>query len=201
MCLSAHRKYSLGSASAPVRQRGLDIMARAIGFAVEFGLRIVQVAGYDVFYEESTQQTRDLYLQSLCRASEWAAQAGVMLGLENVDCPVVDSVSRALPFVAAVRSPWFQLYPDIANLAAMGHEVAAQLREAGEHLVAVHIKDGRLGEIAGPLRPGPRRLQGRLLDAAGARFRGTAGGRDVERGRGGSDRGRRPHLAVAARGA
>ncbi len=147
MCLSAHRKYSLGSASARVRERGLTIMRRAIAFAVEFGPRIIQVPGYDVFYEESTEETRGLYLEGLCRSAEWAREAGVMLGLENVDCPVADSLSKALRFVGAAGTPWFQLYPDVGNLAAMGHDVPSQLREAGSHLVALHVKDARPGDI------------------------------------------------------
>jgi len=147
MCLSAHRKYCLGSTSAPVRERGLTIMKRAIGFAAEFGLRVVQVSGYDVFYEESTEETRGLYLEGLCRAAEWAREAGVMLGLENVDCPVADSLSKALRFVGEAGTPWFQLYPDVGNLAAMGHDVPSQLREGGSHMVALHLKDARIREI------------------------------------------------------
>jgi L-ribulose-5-phosphate 3-epimerase len=147
MCLSAHRKHSLGSLSPEVRERGLTIMRRAIDFATEFGLRIVQVAGYDVFYEESTERTRALYRENLCRSAEWAREAGVMLGLENVDCPVAESISKALTFVREAQTPWFQLYPDVANLAAMGQDVPSQLREGGHHLVALHMKDGRLREI------------------------------------------------------
>ena len=147
LCLSAHRKYSLGSSAAPVRERGLGIMRRAIDFAAEFGLRIVQVAGYDVFYEESTERTRGLFLENLCRSAEWAREAGVMLGLENVDCPVAESITRALRFVEAARTPWFQLYPDIANLAAAGHDVPSQLREGGSHIVSLHMKDSRIREI------------------------------------------------------
>jgi L-ribulose-5-phosphate 3-epimerase len=147
MCLSAHRKHSLGSASREVREHGLAIMQRAIGFAAEFGVRIVQVAGYDVFYEESTERSQALYLEGLHRAAEWAQEAGVMLGLENVDWPIAESISKGLGFVRELGTPWFQLYPDVANLAAMGFDVPSQLREGARHLVALHMKDGRLREI------------------------------------------------------
>ena len=147
LCLSAHRRFPLGSASRPVRERGLQIMRRAVDFAAESGARLILVAGYDVFYEPSTERTRALYLEGLRRAAEWAASASVMLGLENVDCPLVDSVTKALRFVEAVDTPWLQLYPDVANLAAMGYDPAAGLRAAGRHLVGLHLKDGRPGEI------------------------------------------------------
>ncbi len=147
MCLSAHRKYSLGSTSRLVRERGLTLMKRAIEFAAEFGLRLVQVAGYDVFYEESTEVTRNLFLENILRCAAWAQESCVMLGLENVDNPVVDSITSALRFVQAANTPWFQLYPDVANLAAMGKDVSGELLSGGRHIVSLHLKDGRIGEI------------------------------------------------------
>ena len=147
MCLSAHRKYSLGSTSPLVRERGLTLMKRAIDFAAEFGLRLVQVAGYDVFYEETTEATRNLFLENITRSAAWARESCIMLGLENVDSPVVDSITSALRYVEAADTPWFQLYPDVANLAAMGKDVSRELLSGGSHIVSLHLKDGRLGEI------------------------------------------------------
>jgi L-ribulose-5-phosphate 3-epimerase len=147
MCLSTHRKYSLGSASRPVRERGMTLMKQAIEFAAEFGLRLVQVAGYDVFYEESTETSRSLFLENLIRSAAWARESCIMLGLENVDSPVVDSITSALRYVEAANTPWFQLYPDIANLAAMGKDVSRELLIGGSHIVSLHLKDGRIGEI------------------------------------------------------
>ncbi|MFI5369842.1 MAG: L-ribulose-5-phosphate 3-epimerase, partial [Spirochaetia bacterium] len=147
MCLSAHRKYALGTRSKPQRHEALDIMRRAIDFAAEFGLRIVQVAGYDVFYEESTEQTRALYMQSILQSAEWARQSCVTLALENVDRPTVDSIVKGMQFVQAADTPWFQLYPDIGNLAAMEKDVTEELLAAGRHLVGLHLKDTRLGEF------------------------------------------------------
>src|SRR5512147_347733 len=51
MCLSGHRKYPLGSHTPEIRQKGLEILYKAIDFAGDIGLRVVQVMGYDVFYE------------------------------------------------------------------------------------------------------------------------------------------------------
>ena len=147
MCLSAHRKYALGSQSAPLRQEALDIMRRAIDFAAEFGLRIIQVAGYDVFYEESTERTRASYLQGILQSAEWARQSCVTLALENVDWPTVDSIEKGMRFVQAADTPWFQMYPDIGNLAAMEKDVTSELLAAGRHLVGLHLKDTRLGEF------------------------------------------------------
>ena len=146
MCLSGHRTHALGSASAAVHGRALDIMRRAIDFAAEFGIRIVQVAGYDVHYEESTAETRSRYRDSILRSAAWARESCVMLALENVECPLVDSIEKALAFVEAADTPWFQLYPDIGNLSAMGKEVSRELLLGGRHIVGIHLKDTRAGE-------------------------------------------------------
>lgn len=149
MCLSGHRKYPLGSASPEIRERGLDIMHRAIEFAADIGLRIVQVMGYDVFYEPSNAGTEVRFLAGLEAAVRWAGEAGVMLGLENVDRELVDSVEKGLRFVRALNSPWLHLYPDIGNLVAAGHRPADQLPLATGHVVAVHVKDAWPGVLRG----------------------------------------------------
>jgi L-ribulose-5-phosphate 3-epimerase len=147
MCLSGHRRFALGSASKPQRERALAIMRRAIDFAAEFGLRIVQVAGYDVHYEPSTEQTRSLYMESIFRAAAWARESCVMLALENVECPEVDSIEKAMRFVRAADTPWFQVYPDVGNLTAMEKDVSRELELGGRHLVGIHLKDTRIREF------------------------------------------------------
>ena len=147
LCLSAHRKHALGSQSAAVRRQALSIMRKAIDFAAELGIRMVQVAGYDVYYEESTDRTRALYGESILRSAEWARGACVMLALENVDCPFMDSIEKGMIFVRSADSPWLQMYPDIGNLAATGKDVPRELRSGGRHIVGVHVKDTRPREF------------------------------------------------------
>jgi L-ribulose-5-phosphate 3-epimerase len=147
MCLSAHRKFALGSASPNLRRQALHIMRRAIDFAAEFGIRIVQVAGYDVHYEESTERTRALYLESILQSAQWARESCVMLALENVECPMVDSIEKGMELVRAADCPWFQMYPDVGNLTAMEKDVPRELMAGGRHVVGIHLKDTRLREF------------------------------------------------------
>ena len=149
MCLSAHRKYPLGSAVPETRARGLDILRRAIEFAADIGLSIVQVMGYDVFYEPAYAGTEARFLDGLEEGVWWAGTSGVMLGLENCDLEFVDSIDKGLRIVQHLNSPWFQLYPDMGNLAAAGYDPAEQLRRAAGHLVAVHVKDTVPGVVRG----------------------------------------------------
>ena len=93
-----------------------------------------------------------------------------MLGLENVDVPIAESVGRLMGIVDAIDSPWFQLYPDMGNLAAAGYDPPAEFPLAGGHMVAVHVKDAAPGVIRGvPFGEGivPHRATFRSLAATG----------------------------------
>ena len=149
MCLSAHRTYPLGSHSPEMRSRALEILRKAIEFAVDVGLGIVQVPGYDVFGEPSDADTVAHLLHGLCQGAEWASQSCLMLGLENVDVSISESISATMRLLTAANSPWLQLYPDMANVAAAGYSPPEQLRLAKGHIVAVHVKDGAAKVIRG----------------------------------------------------
>jgi L-ribulose-5-phosphate 3-epimerase len=86
-------------------------------------------------------------MQSILQSAEWARHSCVTLALENVDCPVVDSIQKALRFVTAADTPWFQVYPDVGNLVAMEKDVERELVAGGRHIVGVHLKDTRIGEF------------------------------------------------------
>jgi L-ribulose-5-phosphate 3-epimerase len=146
MCLSGHRKWALGSAYPEVRGRGLEILCKAVKLCVDTGIRIIQLAGYYVYYEEHIPGSMERYRDGLAQGLEWASQAGVMLALENVDGNDVDSVTRAMQFVSYFNSPWFQVYPDVGNLGEHGLDVRAELQCGCGHLVGIHVKDTRPGE-------------------------------------------------------
>jgi predicted hexulose-6-phosphate isomerase len=149
MCLSAHRKYPMGSANPEIRRRGMEILKKAIDFAASIGLRIVQVNGYDTFYESSNAKTQANFIEGLKQGAKWASKAGVMLGMENVDAPFVESIEKALHIINEINSPWLQIYPDIGNLVAAGYHPPDQIRLAEKHLVGLHVKDARRGFLRG----------------------------------------------------
>lgn len=149
MCLSAVRKYPPGSASAETRAISLDVHRKAIDLAADLGIRIIQVCGYDVFYEPRDEGARGRFIDGLIQAAQWAGRAGVMLGLENVDTPVIESMEKAVAVAREIHSPWVNIYPDIGNLMAAGFPPPTNLPAAEGRLVAVHVKDARPGEIRG----------------------------------------------------
>jgi L-ribulose-5-phosphate 3-epimerase len=146
MCLSAQRRFPMGSASPILRRQSLDIARRAIDLAGDLGVRMVLVPGYDVFYEPSTQSTWASFMEGLVQIVQWASRAGVLLALENSDCSIT-TITQAIGCVNQVRSPWLQVYGDIGNLNALGYDVVAELEAGAGHLAGIHVKDTTAGEF------------------------------------------------------
>ena len=147
LCLSAHRKYALGSADEQIRKQALEIMQKAIQLSADIGVRVIQLAGYYVYYEDETSETEKRYADGLFSGLIQAEKAGVMLALENVDGIHVNSVERAMRFVRKFNSPWFQIYPDIGNLSEQGLNVVSELEMGWGHFVGLHVKDVRKGQV------------------------------------------------------
>ena len=143
-CLSGHRRFPLGSADPPTEARALEVLRKGIRFCCNMGIRVLQIAGFDVFYEPRTPDTARRYRENLARGARMAEQAGVMLAVEPVE-DYITSVHAALELVEEIASPWLQLYPDAANLVAMGFDPAEELRLGAKRLVGLHIRDARPG--------------------------------------------------------
>lgn len=141
MCLSGHRRFPMGSHDPALRSQGREVLRKAIEFAGDIGLRVVQVMAYDVFYEPSDAETRAHFMEGLEYGVRWASQNGVMLGLENLDTPFVENMRQALEIIHVIDSPWLCLYPDIGNLAAAGYDPSKEIILAGKKLLGVHVKD------------------------------------------------------------
>ncbi len=142
MCLSAHRNYPLGSSHKELRNKGIEIMEDAIWLAFFLGIRIIQVAGYDVLMDElSTEKSKETFLNNLRNSLKIASKLGIILAIENVDIFSADSVSKILYFVNKIKSPWLNLYPDVGNLNAMKQDVLKEIELGKSRIVAIHIKD------------------------------------------------------------
>lgn len=154
MCLSGHRKYPLGSSDPRVEARSLEIMEKAVQLAADLGIRIIQLAGYDVYYDPSTEETRERFERNLKVAARMAAKGGILMGFETMETELMNTVEKALFYVKRVNSPYLQIYPDcgnITNAAVMyGKEVLEDLRSGEGHIVALHLKEtvpGKFREI------------------------------------------------------
>ena len=104
MCLSGHRKYPLGASDPAVRARSMEIMEKAIQLADDLGIRIIQLAGYDVYYEESTAETKAAFLDNLRLAAEMAAVKGISLGFETMETDFMNTVWKSMYYVKLGQS-------------------------------------------------------------------------------------------------
>lgn len=147
MCLSAHRRFPLGSEDDAVREKALEIMRKAIGFAQDVGIRVIQLAGYDVYYQQANDETRRRFREGLKQSIVMASRAQVTLAMEIMDYPLMNSISKALGYTHYLNNPWFQIYPDLGNLSAWDNDVQLELEAGKGHIVAVHVKDTRPGEF------------------------------------------------------
>lgn len=141
MCLSGHRKIPFGSADPAVRAQAAAFMEKAIRFAGDTGIRVIQLAGYDVYYEPTTLESRERYVEGMARALEVAAQHQVMLALEIMDTTFLNSISKYLVLKEQLPSPWFKVYPDLGNLTAWGNDMSRELTVGINHIVGVHVKE------------------------------------------------------------
>lgn len=146
LCLSAHRKYPIGSENKEIRNKGMEIMKKAIEFSRDTGIRVIQLAAYDVFYNEtSNEKTREIFFNNLKQSVEWAGEWGVTLALETMDSELSDSVSKLMRYVRVINSPWLQIYPDVGNLAASRKDPITELLRGEGHIAAIHLKDTEVG--------------------------------------------------------
>jgi len=151
MCLSGHRKYPLGSHDETVRTRGMEIMEKAIQLADDLGIRIIQLAGYDVYYEDSSEETKRYFTENIKKTAEMAARAGVILGFETMETEFMNTVFKSMKYVSQISSTYLNIYPDIGNITnaakSYGTDVNADLRSGRGHLAALHLKETIPGQF------------------------------------------------------
>ena len=123
-------------------------MEKAIDFAADIGIRIIQLAGYDCYYEEAGEDTRNEFIKNLKIATRMAAKKGVVMGFETMmDRDFINTVEKGMEFVNICQSPYLGVYPDIGNLAAARHDygyeksVVDDLLTGKGHIVAAHLKE------------------------------------------------------------
>ncbi len=145
MCLSGHRKYPFGSKNPETRQKAMEIMEKAILLAVKLGVRCIQLAAYDVYYEPSDEETDALFIAGMRKAVQMAARAGVVLAMEIMDTPYMGTITRAMEYLKKIPSPYFKIYPDIGNLSNFTENVPGELALGLGEIVALHVKETKPG--------------------------------------------------------
>lgn len=154
ICLSGHRKYPFGASDPDTQKRSLEIMQKAIDLASDLGVRLIQLAGYDVYYEQGNSKTKADFATNLNKAVLMAAKKGINLGFETMETPFMDTVGKSMYYVNMINSPYLGVYPDIGNLKnaslLYSNPVNNDIRVGQGHIFATHLKEtvpGKYREI------------------------------------------------------
>lgn len=145
MCLSAHRRFPFGSEDISKRERAYEIMEKAINLAEALGIRNIQLAGYDVYYEDQSPETEMRFIEGLRFATKLASEANIMLSIEIMDTHFLGTITRCLKYINLINSPWLQIYPDLGNLTQWTDDPSGELIKGFNHIVAIHLKDTKPG--------------------------------------------------------
>lgn len=141
ICFSGHRRYPLGSNDPVLEAKSLETMQACIELAQDLGVRVIQLAGYDVYYEDKSPETRRRFLKNLRQACTWAEQAQVILAIEIMDDPFINSIEKYLAIEQEINSPYLFVYPDTGNVAAWHNDFYSEFLLGHRSIAALHLKD------------------------------------------------------------
>ena len=147
--VSALTKYALGDLNDTIREKGIEIMVGSIKLAADLGIRTVMLPGYDIYFGDSTEQTKQYFLENIALAASIAAKEGVMLGFETMENDFMNSTAKGMEYVKQINSPYLKMYPDsgnITNAAVLSNaDVCEDLKTACGSLIALHLKESKPG--------------------------------------------------------
>lgn len=142
ICLSGHRRFPFGSEDAALRKKAMEILEKAVDLASDLGIRTIQLAGYDVYYEKKTVSSREYFIQNIKKAVQYASQKEVTLAIEIMDDPFINSITKFEKIKAQIPSPWLQVYPDLGNLSAWPeNDISFELEKGIGSITGIHLKD------------------------------------------------------------
>lgn len=141
ICFSGHRRYPLGSNDPKTEATSLEMMKKCIELAQDLGVRTIQLAGYDVYYEEKSPETRARFIKNLRKACDWAEEDQVILAIEIMDDPFLNSIEKYLAVEKEIDSPYLFVYPDTGNVSAWHNDLWSEFYNGHKSIAALHLKD------------------------------------------------------------
>lgn len=129
-------------------KRGPAWLEQTIGGAKELGSKVILVAFFgkgDLLQRKSLlggsgnlkEDEVEVVVERLKVAAKLAADAGVILGLENTL-----SATQNLSILEKVQSDAVQVYYDVGNSTSGGYDIAEEIRRLDERICQIHFKDG-----------------------------------------------------------
>lgn len=145
MSVSALTKYALGDPDQAVRDRGMEIAEKSIQLSSALGVRTVMIPGYDIYYGESTIETKRYFLENIRKIAEIAEREGILVGFETMENNFMNTTGKVVQYVNMVDSAYLKIYPDAGNITnaavANRHDVCEDLSLGKGKLIALHLKE------------------------------------------------------------
>lgn len=148
--LPIQKKYPLGSSNEKLCAKGLNILERAVLLASRLGNTVVQLPGYDVYYELSTEETRRRFAKNLRQAAGIASLHGISLGVKPMDTEFMNTVQKAEKYAAQAENDCIGIYPDIGSITnaakLYGNDVLRDIKAGQGHLLGIQLKESLPGQ-------------------------------------------------------
>lgn len=149
MSVSALTKYALGDPSEEIRNKAMQIAEKSIELASDLGVRTVMIPGYDIYFGESTVETKKFFLENVKKIAEIAEREGILVGFETMENDFMNTTGKAVQYVNMVDSAYLKIYPDAGNITnaavANKHDVCEDLSLGKGKLIALHLKETKPG--------------------------------------------------------
>lgn len=140
LVLSANRYYPLGDKQ--LRNQGIQIVKKAIILASKLGVKVIQLAAYDVYGKSSTDESKKLYIDALKEILEFNEDYNITLAIEVLeDVPHLNKSKKLVELLSLINHPKLKEYADTGNLVFNGFDPLQDLKDAKNYMVAIHIKD------------------------------------------------------------
>lgn len=151
MSVSALTKYALGDPKEEIRKKAMEIAEKSIELAVDLGARTVMIPGYDIYFGESTVETKKYFLENVKKIAEIAEKEGILVGFETMENNFMNTTGKAVQYVNMVDSAYLKIYPDAGNITNAAvenrHDVCEDLSLGKGKLIAMHLKETKPGKF------------------------------------------------------
>ncbi|MDO4500587.1 MAG: L-ribulose-5-phosphate 3-epimerase [Erysipelotrichaceae bacterium] len=140
LTLSANRYWPIGDNK--LRDEGIKLIKKAIVLAKKMNIEIIQLAAYDVYGKESTEESARLYKEALLEVLEFNKDYNIVLAIEVLeDCNLYNTSEKLVALIKDINSPYLKEYADNGNLIYNGYDPVEDLKACKDEIVALHVKD------------------------------------------------------------
>ena len=140
LCLGVLWRYYPSSPDAAEREQAAEIIRQSASLSAIVGAKVILLpVGQPGSI--TPERGRDNVVELLKDCAPEAEKAGVVYAVENVGQALAHTADHLLEICARVDSPACQVYYDVGNATARGADVPADMRELGDRIVMLHVKD------------------------------------------------------------